>query len=290
MPIDYEPEKSTYPISPENAVEMNRLMVQDRLLTNAMGGILAEQAQATIDELHDVLDIACGPGGWVLDVAFEHPEINVIGIDISKTMIQYARTQASVQNLENAHFETMNILQPLVFPDHSFDLVNARYLQPFMPVTMWPPFIAECARITRPGGIIRLTEAENPGVSTSPAFQKLNDIALQALKVAEFSFSLTGYSLGLIPMQRRFLRDAGYQHIQTRASVLDFSVGTDAYPSYVRNLTIAYELAEPFFLKMGVTTPEELQQLRTQMADETARDDFCGINLYVTTWGRTPLA
>src|SRR5437660_12681605 len=58
-----------------------------------------------------VLDAACGPGGWVQEVALAHREIEVVGFDISQAMIDHARMQAQVHSLDNARFMVMNLLQ-----------------------------------------------------------------------------------------------------------------------------------------------------------------------------------
>jgi tRNA G46 methylase TrmB len=57
----------------ENAAEMARLMVQEQLLTQAMGGVLAEQTD--LSGIRHVLDLGCGPGGWILSVAQQYPDI-----------------------------------------------------------------------------------------------------------------------------------------------------------------------------------------------------------------------
>src|SRR2546423_14165351 len=93
---------NTYILDAESGAEMARLMKQDRLLTQGMHGFLAERDD--VATMHNILDIACGPGGWVLDVAFAHAQINVVGIDISSVMVEYARTQAELQRLANANF------------------------------------------------------------------------------------------------------------------------------------------------------------------------------------------
>ncbi len=67
------------------------------------------------------------------DVAHTYPEIEVTGIDISHNMIAYARAHAEVRGLTNAHFQVMNALEQLDFPDASFDLVNARAALGFVP-------------------------------------------------------------------------------------------------------------------------------------------------------------
>jgi ubiquinone/menaquinone biosynthesis C-methylase UbiE len=289
MPIDYSPEENTYPISPENAAEMSRLIVQGRLLAEVMGGALAEQDEAEVGQMQAILDLACGPGGWVLDIAHAYPKATVTGIDISKTMVHYARAQAWSQGLQNAQFEIVDVLKPLPFPDNSFDLVNGRYLVAFMPVTAWPALIKECARVTRPGGIIRFTEPDNYGISTSPALQQLCELTVKTFQRIGHAFALNSYSIGLMPVLRRYLQDAGYEKVQRKAHVFEASVGTDIYQITMQETALAFELLQPYFLKLGMVTEEEFQQLQVQMADEVAREDFCGIAVLLSTWARKSL-
>ena len=143
-----ETDGNTYLNDAESASEMVRLIEQDRAVTEAMGGLLPENPDFA--GITQVLDIACGPGGWVQEVAFAHPDIEVIGCDISKTMIEYARQMAQVQGLSNAQFEVMDATKPLAFPDNSFDLVNARTIAGFMPQASWLSLIKECLRVTNP--------------------------------------------------------------------------------------------------------------------------------------------
>src|SRR5438874_12617188 len=142
---------------PENVAEMARLLGQDRLITEGMGGLFPERFD--LSGIHRILDVACGPGGWALEVALKYPQIEVVGIDISQAMITYAQAQVQVQGLENASFQVMDIQKPLNFPDGSFDLVNARFIN-FLPAATWPQLMQEFGRITRSGGVIRLTESE----------------------------------------------------------------------------------------------------------------------------------
>src|SRR5690242_21921720 len=113
---------------PDTAVEVARLINLDRLLTTAMGGILPGLLETDLPNLHTVLDLGCGPGSWVLDVAFAHPECEVAGVDVRQTMVEYAWARARSQRLSNASFGVMDITQPLDFSDNTFDLINARFL------------------------------------------------------------------------------------------------------------------------------------------------------------------
>src|SRR5574337_629667 len=91
---DASSNENTYLFDSESASEMARLISQDLLVTKHMGGLLPENPD--FSGIKRVLDVACGPGGWTMEVAFAHPDIEVVGIDISRIMIDYARAQAKV--------------------------------------------------------------------------------------------------------------------------------------------------------------------------------------------------
>ncbi len=277
--------ESTYVIDAENAAEMARLMNQALFLTKRMGGLFPERSD--LANIHDVLDIACGPGGWVLDVARSYPSVQVIGIDISQIMVAYARALAATDQLTNARFRLMNALTSLDFPDHSFDLVNARLVAPFMPSAAWPALMQECQRILRPGGVIRLTEAE-AAITNSPAFEKIIELGTGALKLAGQSFSPDGRHIGITPILGRFLRDAGYTHIQRVAYAIDSSAGTEANKEFCQDYMVAFKLVQPFLIKMGVMTQGEIDRLYQQIMTEMQLHDFCSILFLLTVWGEKP--
>ncbi|MFL5627017.1 MAG: class I SAM-dependent methyltransferase [Ktedonobacteraceae bacterium] len=276
--------ENTYFINAESSAEMARLMYQDSLTTQGMGGIFPERSD--FSALHDILDIACGPGSWALDVAFEHPEIHIVGIDISRTMIEYAHARAAVLALENAEFRVMDALKPLDFPDDCFDLVNARFIFGFMPPASWPELMKECARITRSGGIIRLTESEW-NITNSLAYETLHAMTARAMKKANKSFSPDGRNVGITPMLGQFLKDAHCKNIQHRAHAIDISSGTKAHESLYENLAAFFKLIEPFVISMGITDATEFDTLYTQMQAEILSDSFRGISFILTVWGET---
>ncbi len=279
------PSENPYFIDAESPAEMARLTQQDRVVTKYMGGLIAEHHD--LSRFRDVLDIACGPGGWVLDLAFEHPEIEVVGIDSSQRMIDYARTQAQVQDLENTRFKVMNALKPLEFPDHSFDLVNARMIHGFVPKTVWPQLLMECQRILKPGGIIRLTQDEKP-ITNSLAFEEYTTLGARAIYLAGRSFSPNGQLGGVPTMLWRLLRDAGYQNIQYQAHAMNFSLGSDAHKSMYHNWMVAFKLLQPFMVKMGVIGQKEVESLYQHVLTEVQQDQFCGLWFFLTAWGETP--
>ncbi len=89
--------ENAYVIDIEQAAETARLIEQDKLFTSATGGLFPEQPD--LSQTETLLDIGCGPGGWTLDVAYAYPDINVVGIDINPTMIDYGFAQANSAGL-----------------------------------------------------------------------------------------------------------------------------------------------------------------------------------------------
>ena len=286
MPTTYPQDENTYFIDAESGAETARLLHQDRLITRYMGGLFPERLD--LSNILDVLDIGCGPGGWVVEVAYAYPAMNVVGIDISRTMVEYARARAQVQLLNNASFQVMDATKPLAFPDHSFEFVNARFIFAFMPTGAWPELMQECMRITRPGGIIRLTEFDVYGVTNSPACEQLTAWGSRAFKVAGQSFSPDGRGVGLTPMLSRFLRDTGCINIKQAAHAMDFSAGTPEHEAMRQNSMVVFKLMQPFLLKTKVASQEELDVVYQQALEEMMSDDFCGVWFYLSAWGEKP--
>ncbi|HZU69179.1 MAG TPA: class I SAM-dependent methyltransferase [Ktedonobacteraceae bacterium] len=267
---------------PESGAEMARLLAQDRLVTRGMGGLFSERSD--LSGIHRILDAACGPGGWALEVAFTYPDIEVVGFDVSRAMIDYARAQARVQGLNNASFHVLDIQKPLDFADESFDLVNSRFIN-FLPTTAWPGVMQEFGRITRPGGTIRLTESEWWYFTNSPALEELNSMVIRALKLQGASFTESGRFTGVLPMLGKFLLDAGCTSVNYRAHVIDYSYGTEAYNGFRHDAAVVFKLFQGFIVRMGVATQETLDQLYERMQLEMLKEDFRGLMLPITAWG-----
>ncbi len=275
--------KNTYVFDPESVTEMGRLIDQDRMITQAMGGPLTG-----IDDpssLQDVLDLGCGPGGWVLDVAFAHQDIEICGVDISRIMIEYANARAQSQNLANASFGVMDITHPLDFADASFDLVNARFLFSVLKGDAWLSFLAECTRILRPGGILRLTEPVCPGETNSPAFNQLAHYLLEGMRRAGYGFSTDGRTFGMGPKLASLLHERGYQNLRYMSSVQNYSAYMPTWADFFHNYQLVYQQSQALFVAKGLATQEELERLQNQMQIELQGNDFSALAYMVTLVG-----
>jgi ubiquinone/menaquinone biosynthesis C-methylase UbiE len=274
-----------YIIDAESGAEMARLIDQDRMITRAMGGLFSERDDLSM--IFDVLDIGCGPGGWVLDTAHHYREMDVTGIDISESMIQYAQAYAQVRQLSNAHFRVMNALHALDFPDASFDMVNARAIVGFVTPENLPALLRECQRVLRPGGTLRLTEGEW-GFTNKPAVETLCALLCQAYLKSGRNFSPTGKHLGMTPLLEHFLRKNGFQALGSKAHVLNYSNGTAQHRPMYEDWRLMLPLLEPFFISTKVAHQEEIEHLHEQALTEMLEEDFCGLWYFLTVWGEMP--
>src|SRR5438034_1341292 len=119
MSIKEEPRESTYMLLTESDAEMTRLINQDQVISGTMG-LLPHSLQLSGGER--VLDVACGPAGWARALALKYPGAQMIGVDISQTMLDYANAATQAQQLPNISLQLMDATKPWSLANASFDL------------------------------------------------------------------------------------------------------------------------------------------------------------------------
>jgi ubiquinone/menaquinone biosynthesis C-methylase UbiE len=274
----------TYFSDTEHVAEMMRLVKQARYMTRSLQGPFP--AVLDLTPLHHVLDLACGPGEWVLEVAKACPDAQVTGIDRSQTMIRFAQ-QVAHSHSPRVAFQVMDVTEPLAFPDASFDLIHARLIFGFMKPETWPRLLAECRRLLRPGGMIILVEAEEP-FSTSPAFEYLMHCFTQALRQIGQSFSPDGRHSGITAVLSRLLTDTGFTDVQQQAYALNYSKGAPLYQEFYENFRTTFHLSQPFILNAGVSTYMEVVSAYNRALQEVGAEGFCALEYMLRVWGRNP--
>ena len=268
-----------------NAEELARVQLQDQMVTAGMGGALPEQpAQATFQR---VLDVGCGTGGWLIEAAKSYPAMSLlVGVDVSDKMLVYARTHAAAENLDDrVEFHAMDALRMLEFPTDYFDLVNHRLGISWLRTWNWPKLLQEYWRVTRPGGVIRITESNillEPG---SPARTRLFELTLDASYQAGHFF--TRESDGVINQLERLLRQQGLEDVQTRVHTLEYRAGTPEGQSFYEDIKLAYRTVIPFFRKWS-SVPDDYEAIYQQALAEIQQPDFVSKWRLLTAWGTKP--
>ncbi|HEX6477934.1 MAG TPA: class I SAM-dependent methyltransferase [Ktedonobacteraceae bacterium] len=266
--------------------ELVRLTIQGQMMTEAMGGPLPEQGDPS--SFRRVLDIACGPGEWVIETAKTYPTMSLSGIDISRSMIQYAREQAVTQHLEDrVSFQVMDALLILEFPSSFFDLVNLRCCVGFMRTWDWPKMINEMLRVTRAEGVVRITDAEaGHTCPTSPALTQFCELYQSALFQAGNLFEPA--PSGLTAHLASLLGRHGCKAVQTRTYAMTYQAGTPSGQAYYEDMQRAFQTLRPFILKWGPRTKlDDYDALCQQALAEIQQSNFQATWNLLTAWGTT---
>ena len=266
--------------------EMGRLLVQDRMLTAGMGGVLVEQPHPI--RFERVLDVGCGPGGWLLETALTYPQIaSLVGIDISSKMLSSARAQTRALQLEErVEFQSMDAQRMLAFPVTSFDLANLRTGISWLRKWDWPKLVQELRRVLRRDGTIRLTDLNGPVVSNSAAMTSLWALVAQSFLQAGTYFAPDGEAFDL--ELTRLLEQYGFRQIQTRKYTLEYHPDTLEGQLFIENMRRFYHTIRPF-LQRWTRVPTNYDELYQQMLTDTHQPDFTStINLF-TIWSTKSL-
>jgi len=276
---------STYVVhDSKKKAEVLRLTLQNTMITTAMGGVFAEQHNP--DTFHDVLDVGCGTGGWILEAAQTYPEMHLVGIDISALMIENASVQAKTQGTENrVEFHVMDALKKLEFPDNSFDFVNLRFGTSYVRTWDWPALLLEMQRVARPGGIIRITECEIGIQSTSQALMNLYEVGMHAFYRAGHLF--TEESTGVTKHLAELLTKSWCEEVQTKSYPLIFRAGTTEGQAFKEDIMYAYR-GTRLFIQNWIGVPANYDAFYEQSQRDMQHPDFSATWPHLTVWGHKP--
>ena len=263
------------------------LRSRDACFALALGNVFPLNLVCETIEGRMILDVGCGAGAWVLDVASSYPLATVVGIDAHQKRLASASFQVTQRGIPNASFVVMDASKSLIFPDHQFDVIHARLVSSLLLIEQWPSFLQECVRLLRPGGVLCLTEGER-GSSSSPALEKLTALATFALRLGGRGPSLDGATMGFTMKLPRWLRESGYQTIQVHPSLIEYSRDTRLSEPMQALIATAWPLLNPVLLDLGLLTPLQAASLYEQIQQDLSAQDFCAVWPLVTVWGTAP--
>lgn len=106
------------------------------------------------------LEVGFGKGGFLLQCALHHSEINYVGIEIDRALILYVATRLAKRSLTNVrliHGDARRIL-PSYFPDACLQAVHVYFPDPWWKRRhrkrrlFQEDFVQQCERILQPNG------------------------------------------------------------------------------------------------------------------------------------------
>ncbi|KAF9877854.1 methyltransferase domain-containing protein [Colletotrichum karsti] len=100
-------------------------------------------------QVRRVLDVGTGSGIWAMDFGDEHPEAEVLGVDLSPVQPVFVPP--------NVQFEIDNVNEPWTYSE-SFDYIHSRLMNGS--VLDWKAFVKQCYDNLEPGGYLELNEGD----------------------------------------------------------------------------------------------------------------------------------
>lgn len=112
---------------------------------------MSETTEALIfllgSEGHDLLELGCGPGLFLADLAAQRPDLCMVALDHSSEAVKLARIAAPLAEISEG-----SVLDPLPFAADSFDFVLSLHLVEHLAEPI--KAIREMARVVRPDGLV----------------------------------------------------------------------------------------------------------------------------------------
>ncbi|KAG9296733.1 hypothetical protein G9A89_001365 [Geosiphon pyriformis] len=153
--------------------EMNRQQSAHFLFQHIFQCRFSAPMEETLLNGSHVLDMGCGPGAWVCEMATYYPQTKFIGIDILDVFPKEIKPA-------NATFQIGNLTDGLPFEDKTFDMVRISCLYISMTGKEYRFCIDEAIRVLKSGGYIEIIEAEfqleNPGKNWKNCLNSLQKI------------------------------------------------------------------------------------------------------------------
>lgn len=200
-----------------------------------------------------LLDAGCGPGSITAGLACAVAPGEVVGIDLSVEAIDAARAHAEASACGNVRFEVADVTS-LPFADATFDAVFAHALLQHLPVPL--DALIELRRVTKPGGVIGVADADFDGAVIAPESDEL------AANAALLRRTRRDPHIG--KHLRALLHEAGFA--RTVASVTASAIGTEDAARVTGEWNARYVEAEPFIAHVVAEGWATRDELRAQAA------------------------
>ncbi|KAF4884224.1 Secondary metabolism regulator LAE1 [Colletotrichum fructicola] len=136
--------------APNDEVELDRLdLVHNLYMLTFDDRLATAPPSAPGSTVRRVLDVGTGTGIWAIDFGEEHPEADVVGIDLSASQPEYVPP--------NVRFEIDDIEEPWTF-SQPFDYIHSRMMMGS--IRDWRTYLQRCFDNLSPGGYLELNDVD----------------------------------------------------------------------------------------------------------------------------------
>ncbi|RUS21717.1 LOW QUALITY PROTEIN: S-adenosyl-L-methionine-dependent methyltransferase [Endogone sp. FLAS-F59071] len=242
-------EKINY-LLPIDESEIRRLDFQHYIMWQLMHGNFSAPVEELLEEGIKVLDVGCGTGCWVIEMARDFPNSTFIGVDFSNIF------PSPDEIPSNASFIEGNTLNRLPFADDTFDYVYQRYGHIFiLSVNEVATFnidkifiqihadvlyakavaLRELARVAKPGGWVEMFEMDTKELERPP--ENLMSIWTVLNKCATEAFGLDPHYVWQIA---NMLKENGFEDVELDYISIPLGWGGRIGELNARNLLTAW--------------------------------------------------
>lgn len=280
--------------SQESEAWMAHMSLIERALSEYMGGALP--AALDLSHVRQALDVGCGVGGWIYEMAWRHPTIQFVGIDRNVAFIECARKRI-LGGVANATYlvQDMFHLDEFTYAPASFDLVHLRFLAGEVRPQQFPLLLRALRRLCRPGALLVWTEAEFP-LTNSLALQCVCDWVQRALRAGGRAFS-PGSAFAATAFMRSWLASVGCHILHDHAYALDVSAplgpladDPTLHEIFCRQAGGFAQQVRSFILDAQVAVPEVFDEICSLIQNELHAESFRGVCYLRTVIGRVGAA
>ncbi|TEA00896.1 Secondary metabolism regulator LAE1 [Colletotrichum sidae] len=148
-----------------------------------------------------VLDVGTGTGVWAIDFGEEHPDAEVLGIDLSAQQPDFAPP--------NVKFEIDDIEEPWTF-SQPFDYIHSRMMTSSL--ANWRKYLQRCYDNLTPGGHLELNELELTAASDDGTLTEDHAIARSVRLLGE-AMVKAGRAFQGIPELREMMVEIGFRDV-----------------------------------------------------------------------------
>lgn len=203
-----------------------------------------------------ILDVGCGTGRWVAEMALEFPQAELNGIDLTLPV------EDGTLFPHNSHFLVGTMLNKLPFEDNFFDFVHQRLFIFAIPRLHWQQLVKELVRVTRRGGWVEIIEV-------NPVFQHAGPVTEHLINLVVQTALQPGLDPAISQHTGTLLSTAGLKRVGTSTQLVPLGnwggqLGTMA----IADMLAIVQGMKPSFIAQTQTAPEEFDRLMIQMGEE----------------------